>query len=245
MILIVNKAKLKLIAGFILWSLLVCALVFYKHYATECSLQELSVAIDPGHGGVDSGTKDGYGNFEKAINLDIALHLRTQLSQGGLKVVMTRETDTDLASFMIGKTGRHRRDLLGRIRTARDKRCRYLISIHCDWSPQQGRCGASVFYNSSSPESEKLAGSIQEELNQILKKPGRVAPGRYFILRQKEITGVLVETGFLSNPDEARLLRNQDYQKQLALAIAKGILKICHPDLVSEPKNEAKIPDLK
>ena len=198
---------------------------------TQGVLGRLTVVIDPGHGGVDGGTADNQGNLEKNINLEIALKIRRQLRQSGLRVVMTRDRDIDLAPFMMGRKGRHRRDLMGRINKALSARSFALVSIHCDYSEEPGKQGAVVFYNYHSQAGKELAGLIQEELNLIQERMGKIAPGRFLIIRQKAITGVLVEVGFLSNRIEAGKLQTDHYQEQLAVAISKGILRYCRKTL--------------
>lgn len=190
------------------------------------------IVIDPGHGGVDGGTSDEQGVLEKEINLAVALRIRDYLKQSGVNVVLTRTTDTDLSPFVPGKTGRHRRDLSARIKKAKEVKGLFLVSIHCDWSADKKRRGAVVFYNPNSSTGKKLAATIQEELNKIQAVPQKEVPGRYFIITQSGVTGVLVETGFLSHPEEAGLLRNPVYQDRLARAVAAGILRLCREQAV-------------
>ena len=198
---------------------------------TQGVLGKLTVVIDPGHGGVDGGTADSQGNLEKHINLRIALKISKQLRQSGLRVIMTRNRDMDLAPFLAGRKGRHRRDLMGRINKALAAWCFALISIHCDYSVDSRKQGAVVFYNYHSETSKEISGLIQEELNLVQEKAGKIAPGKYLIIRQKAITGVLVEVGFLSNRIDAGKLQTDQYQEQLAAAISKGILRYCRKSL--------------
>ncbi len=198
---------------------------------TQGNLRKLTVVIDPGHGGVDGGTADYQGNLEKSINLKIVLKIRNQLRQSGLRVLLTRNRDTDLARFLAGRKGRHRRDLMARINKALSARCFSLVSIHCDYSQDPRKQGAVVFYNYLSGASKEIAGLIQEELNLVQERAGVIAPGKYLIIRQKAITGVLVEVGFLSNQVDAGKLQSDRYQEQLAIAISKGILRYCRKTL--------------
>lgn len=205
--------------------------LLFQTTKTEGVLGKLTVTLDPGHGGVDGGASDQQGNLEKNINLKIALKVRRQLQQSGIRVVLTRDRDTDLAPFIMGRTGRHRRDLLGRINKALAARSFCLVSIHCDSSIDTGKQGAVVFYNYHSESSKELAGFIQEELNLVQDKPGDIASGKYFIIRQKALTGVLVEVGFLSNPNDAIKLQTDQYQELLAGAISRGVLRYCRKTL--------------
>ena len=118
---------------------------------------------------------------------------------------MTREEDTELAPYQPGRGGRHRRDLTARIERARSAKALYLVSIHCDWSTAPTRRGMVAFYYYRNPVGKNLALSIQEELNKIQPQPQKAAPGKYFLLEQPGINGVIVEVGFLSHPEEAAL----------------------------------------
>lgn len=229
MVIILSKPMVRLI---LLIAAIICVGMsyicwYFESFWTQGSLSRLTLLIDPGHGGVDGGAQDDHGNLEKHINLAIGLKVREQLKASGIHIVMTREEDTDLAPFRIGQRGRHRRDLMARIEKARSNNCLFLVSIHCDASVETKRRGAFVFYNYLSAESKELAQTIQQELNQLQQRQFKAAPGKYLIIRQPGITGVLIEVGFLSNPEEAALLQQEEYQSKLALAIAKGILQYC------------------
>jgi N-acetylmuramoyl-L-alanine amidase len=237
-IIIISREKIWLLLGgllFAITSLSIYTALFTDVWKVQSSLSELRVLIDPGHGGVDGGAKDSQGNLEKQINLKIALYLRDHLRQSGLHVVLTRETDIDLAPFSLLERGRHRRDLLARIHKARDNKCLLLISIHCDWSKDPHQQGAKVFYHIQSSTGRRLAEVIQRELNTLQQISNRASSGEFFIIKQQGVNGVIVEVGMLSNFNEAKMLQNQNYQEQLALAIAKGILEFCCNYLPKEP----------
>jgi N-acetylmuramoyl-L-alanine amidase len=224
-IVFLSKNELRFL-GFLLAIGCLIGMIAYQWRTTivQGLVRQLTVVIDPGHGGVDGGAQDCHGNLEKDINLAIGRHVAAQLRQSGLGVVLTRQTDTDLAPFCSGHKGRHRRDLLRRIKIARRHRCPFLVSIHCDASTESHKTGAFVFYNWRSSQSKKLADAIQRELNQVQKQSGKIAPGKYFVIRQEGITGVLVEVGYLTNPREGRMLQDPGYQAAMGLAIAKGIM---------------------
>ncbi|HEY8462962.1 MAG TPA: N-acetylmuramoyl-L-alanine amidase [Bacillota bacterium] len=197
----------------------------WQNFQTQGNLNRLTVVIDPGHGGVDGGAHDQHGNLEKDINLRIGLQIAKQLRESGLRVVMTRQTDIDLAPFRSGQRGRHLRDLLRRVEIALKAKSLFFVSIHCDYSRDTRKRGASVFFNWRSPASKGLAEAIQTEINQLQTGAQKIAPGKYRVIREGGVTGVLVEAGYLSNPKEALLLQNRSYQARLGLAIARGILK--------------------
>ena len=198
-------------------------------------LKQATVLIDPGHGGIDGGTQDAQGHLEKEINLAIGLKIRDYLRQSGVNAVMTREDDRELAPYVPGRSGRHRRDLNSRIEKAKKVKALFLVSIHCDWSTDPKRRGMVVFYYHRNPAGKKLAEAIQEELNRIQPVPQQAAPGRYFLLEQPEVTGVIIEVGFLSHPEEAVLLRQPEYQNKIAFHIARGILRALPAFLPDQP----------
>ncbi len=214
-----------------LWGLLGLALgisilvVGFNHYREAFTrIGELTVVIDPGHGGVDSGTQDHLGNPEKDYNLKIGLELNEVLRQSGLRTILTRDQDIPLEPFT-GRPGRHRRDLLARLQKAKESRSLFLVSLHCDWSKDRSKAGATVFYNHHSQSSKELALIVQEELNRVQTRPRKAAPGKYLIIRERGISGVLVEVGFLSNPEEVARLLDAGYRRQLVQAMVIGILK--------------------
>lgn len=204
---------------FILWSM-----ALTDKY---CSIHQLTVLIDPGHGGIDPGSQDSRGFLEKDINLAICLKICTKLRQSGLNIVLTRTTDTDLAPFSPGKYGRHRRDLEERTKKARESGSKFFVSIHCNWSKDHHKSGSCVFYNPHFSKSKNLADIIQNELNIQHQQSTIAAPGNFFILKQSNIIAVLIEVGFLSNPSEANRLQDDGYRDFLATAISKGILIGC------------------
>jgi N-acetylmuramoyl-L-alanine amidase len=210
-----------------LFFLLAAGFFYVSHRSVLGRLSRLTVIIDPGHGGVDGGAGDSRGNLEKEINLQIGLRIWRQLRQSGLNAIMTRETDTDLAPFRSGKGGRHRRDLLRRIEIARQNKALFFVSIHCDSSTATRKQGAFVFFNWRSTDSKGLAAAIQNEINQVQSKPGRIAPGKYLVIRHNGVTGVLVEVGYLSNREEAVRLQSRSYRERLGLAVSRGILNYC------------------
>ncbi|ADI02941.1 N-acetylmuramoyl-L-alanine amidase CwlD [Syntrophothermus lipocalidus] len=186
------------------------------------------IVIDPGHGGIDPGAVGRNGTLEKDVNLEISRRLATYLGQAGAVVVMTRETDNDLADsgFEGSLIERKRQDLARRAAKAQEVKADMFISIHCnaDFSPRWS--GAQVFYCPTSEESRHIAISIQQELRRILGNTNREAkPAVYFITEKTSMPAVILEVGFLSNPQEEFLLADKAYQARLAYAIFSGIVK--------------------
>ncbi|MBS4007582.1 MAG: N-acetylmuramoyl-L-alanine amidase [Clostridium sp.] len=183
-----------------------------------------TVVIDPGHGGYDPGVwRDKL--EEKTVALNIALILRDYLQATGARVVMTRETDRDL--LVLPTAGaKKKRDMQNRLKIITDAEPSLLISIHVNATRDSRWHGAQVFFKSGCEGAKLLAGMIQHELSRVLTNTTRQAQsGDYFILNEVQIPAVLVETGFISNPQEAQLLKQPEYQSKLAWAIYLAVLK--------------------
>jgi len=186
------------------------------------------VAIDAGHGGPDGGAVSKDGVVEKDIALAIARHIRDYLQQAGAIVVMTREGDQDLAST--GERSLSKRkteDLLKRVELVERSKADMMVSIHLNSIPSPKWRGAQTFYYPSNEEGKKLAGFIQQEVKLNLKNTDREpnTEEQFYLLKTLRIPAVLVEVGFLSNPEEARQLADPNYQKRMAEAIYRGILR--------------------
>ncbi len=214
--------------GFTFW--------FYQIGLEDEYIQTLSwvvsskkIVIDPGHGGIFPGKVSANNIKEKEINLEIAKQLAEILSESGAMVVMTRNTDTDLVGTDVQGSllQKQRIDLQNRVKLARDYNADIFISIHCNSIPSERWSGAQTFFEPGDVESEQLAKCIQNELIQQLKNTKRQAIQRKdtFLFNELDIPTVIVECGFLSNPKEARLLTEPEYQYRLAYAIYSGIVK--------------------
>ena len=186
------------------------------------------IFLDPGHGGMDGGAVSREGLVEKEVALAISIYLRDLLQQAGALVLMTRETDMDLATEEDRRLGRSKvEDLKNRINQINTSDADFLISIHLNSIPSPRWRGAQTIYHPEKEENRLMAELIQEELIQQLQNTTRKARANQdiFILRHANLPSVLVEVGFLSNPIEADLLATADYQKKVAAAIYTGIIR--------------------
>lgn len=182
------------------------------------------ILIDPGHGESDPGMIGIDGLEEKGINLEISLLLREQLKQRGYSVVMTRESDRGL--YDASSQNKKAQDMQRRVAMISEEKPLLSVSIHQNSYQDQRVYGPQVFYYESSVEGKKLAQSIQSNLNTSLQiAHAREVKGNtsYYLLKRSEGTLVIVECGFLTNPDDAKKLQQQDYQEKVAEAIADGI----------------------
>lgn len=185
------------------------------------------IVVDAGHGGPDPGAVSAKGVLEKDINLNIAQSLRNYLQQSGAYVVMTRESDTDLANG--GTPGLRKRkveDLHARVQIIKETEPNLVISIHLNSMPSPRWSGAQTFYHPALEQSEQLAVIIQRQLIDDLRNTTRAAKqtSDIYVLKAAHVPAVLVEAGFLSNPAEAELLNDRAYQERLAASIYRGVL---------------------
>lgn len=194
------------------------------------------VVIDPGHGGIDPGTRSKAGALEKDIVLQIAQKLETKLNSYAVYTILTRTTDTDLAPEVRGPLiTRKREDLNRRAQMVKEHNADLLVSIHANSFPESKWSGAQTFYYAENGLSRVLAEAIQDSLVKNLGPNTRKAkPGDFRILRESKVPSAMVEVGFLSNPKEANLLSDPTYQDKLAEAIAKGIIEFFMVDQTSK-----------
>lgn len=190
--------------------------------ALSWAIADKLIVIDPGHGGTDPGAVGRSGTLEKEIVLEVAKRLEAQLSLGGAVVLLTRETDTDLCPGSFNK----REDLTNRVNIANKAKADIYIGIHANKFPQSRYRGAQTFGMTGSPASKLLAETVQSELIRVLGNTNRAAKHEdFFTNRLTKMPSVIVEIGFLSNPEEEYLLSQPNYQSKMAYAIYAGIVK--------------------
>ncbi|WP_096155934.1 MULTISPECIES: N-acetylmuramoyl-L-alanine amidase CwlD [Bacillus] len=185
------------------------------------------IILDPGHGGPDGGAVGG-DILEKDVALQVSLYLRDYLQEQGAFVLMTRETDVDLADPTTkGYSRRKIEDLRKRVEMVNHSNGDMFISLHLNAIPSPKWRGAQTFYYRSLEDNERLAKFIQDELRTNLGNTDRSAKSinGIYLLKHANIPGALVEVGFLSNASERELLRSEEYQKALAGSIYNGIMR--------------------
>ncbi|THF79191.1 N-acetylmuramoyl-L-alanine amidase CwlD [Cohnella fermenti] len=197
------------------------------------------IALDAGHGGADGGAESRSGIIEKDINLAIVNYLRDYLQQAGAIVVLTREGDYDLADKGVkGYSKRKTEDLLTRVQLIEGRKADLALSIHMNSVPSPNWSGAQSFYFSGREESVRLATVIQREIRESLANTNRTAikNDKVYLLKTLTMPTALIEIGFLSHPEEARLLADEEYQKKVATALYRGILRYASgEDRASKP----------
>lgn len=183
------------------------------------------IIIDVGHGGSDPGKVSGDGTKEKDLNLEIAKYLRDYLIAQDFIVYLDRENDSDLASS--GASSKKNSDLRNRVAFFSEKKGDCVISIHQNSFPEASSHGAQVFYYGKSDDGKEMANYIQNSLLKMDSTNKREAKANdsYYILTKSKMPVVIVECGFLSNPEETANLKDSSYQKQLAYSICVGFCK--------------------
>ncbi len=180
-----------------------------------------SICLDPGHGGSDTGAIGPTGTLEKDNTLAIALLLREKLENNGAKVVMTRDSDRNVAypDALAGE------ELGARVDIANDNKVDIFISIHNDTFTNPHSAGATT-YHYGDIESIRLAGCVQKKLVDHLGTKNRGCRyASFYVIRYTEMTAALVEAGFISNPEEELLMASADGRMNAAQALFEGIVQ--------------------
>ena len=182
------------------------------------------IVIDPGHGGEDGGAVAADGTCEKDINLYIAKCVYGILTSAGFECTLTRSGDVML-SDAAGST-RKMRDLRQRVQATEGKDCIF-VSIHQNKFPQQSCRGTQVYYSGNDPGSEALARTVADSVKKYLqpdnKREIKRAGAEIFVLDRCTVPAILIECGFLSNPEEFEKLKTEEYKKTLACTIAASV----------------------
>lgn len=181
-----------------------------------------TIVIDPGHGGVDGGATSCTGVLESKFNLEISKRLNDLLQFLGHHTIMIRTED--ISVYTEGDTIARKKmsDLKERVRVINQTENAVLLSIHQNTFPDGKYSGAQVFYagtNGSQHIAKELQMAFVSHLNPGSHRQEKKSSGIY-LLEHINCPGVLIECGFLSNPEEEGRLRNIDYQKKLCAVIA-------------------------
>lgn len=238
MFIVLRKDHLTLAA--LLLALVVAVSIFGISYNPKSKIAsavngKACVILDAGHGGEDPGAvSDNLKICEKDINLVIAKKVQALLEKEGIKVMMTRTEDTlNYPEGTTGYTAKRKADLLTRKATIDSSDASLAVSVHLNKFPQTQYWGAQTFYPHKSPESQKLAEDIQGQI----KKTADSQNNRSALVRGKpddlpivlfadlKKPTVVVECGFLSNPEDEQRLNSDEYQQKMAVSIKDGILQ--------------------
>ncbi len=205
---------------------IVCFSALSVRAVNEEAPSKIRVVIDAGHGGVDGGVLGvKTGVKESDLNLKVSFKLEELFLSAGFDVVMTRRSDAGL--YGMATKNLKRKDMEKRREVIKKAKPDLVISVHMNKYSVQTRRGAQVFYKNSSEQGKILAKSIQESFN-VMPEASRscsALTGDYYILNCTEYPSVIVECGFLSNPEDEALLVTESYRENIAYAIFKGAIE--------------------
>ncbi|MGN0948299.1 MAG: N-acetylmuramoyl-L-alanine amidase, partial [Megasphaera sp.] len=190
-----------------------------KTYSLTKGLQGKTIAIDPGHGGSDSGALGAYSK-EKDVTLAISKKVASLLSAAGANVVMTRTTDVDVYAPYDGAV----EELQARCNIANAAKADVFVCIHIDSFDSPSAGGVTAYYNSKTPYDYGLANYIHLQNMKATNFPDRgVKTANFYVLLHTNMPATLLELGFISNPGEERALNSDAQQQNFAESIVKGL----------------------
>lgn len=186
-------------------------------------LNGITIVLDAGHGGRDGGSVGVNGTIEKEINLEYAKALKEKLILSGYSVAMTRKTDDGLYDTF----ARNKKisDMNARMKIIKKANPNLVISIHMNSFSDSSARGAMTYYRVDDEASKTVGDLIQKSLHTYCgARFDSSKVGDYFMVNCSYYTSVLVECGFLSNPEEERLLNTKEYKNKFVDAVYNGIL---------------------
>ena len=212
-----NKYKLLIIICFFLFSI---SLPKVTAVVKNLNLLGKTIVLDAGHGGVDAGAQNNQIK-EKEINLTLVKKLEQELTSRGAIVYLTRETDKDLSTTTIN---RKRNDLYNRAKYINDISPDMYISVHLNATTSSAWKGLQIFYTNKNKENKSIAETITNYLkNNISNVRDIKQDNTYYMYKHIKYPGILIEAGFISNPNENFLLRQETYQNKLITLIADSV----------------------
>ena len=205
-----------------------CSFIRYYEQREAVSKTDYSsrytVVIDAGHGGKDDGTHGVDGYPEKNINLAIALALYDFLSVCGINCVLIRNGDYE---FYKAGEKRIKSDLYNRLDFINSIDNSVLISIHQNHFEDEAQWGTQIWYSANTEESKLMADSILETVKSLIqpenKRSNKESDSSYYLLYKASVPSVMVECGFMSNKKENSLLKQDEYQRDMAFCIMSGV----------------------
>jgi N-acetylmuramoyl-L-alanine amidase len=200
-----------------------------KNLIIQVSAKEKPVIIiDAGHGGEDCGAIGVSGVFEKDLNLQISQKLSEYAKSAGYVVIQTREDDRLLYKDEENIKGfRKIYDLKNRVAIANSYENAIFVSIHMNSYGSEDCQGLHVYYSPKSSQSRRLADCVQSYVvsNLQQKNKRKIKEGSdIYVLENSNVPAILIECGFVSNPEECKKLSEKEYQKELSFSILCGII---------------------
>ncbi|MCL5986741.1 MAG: N-acetylmuramoyl-L-alanine amidase [Actinobacteria bacterium] len=226
----------KTISLFILLSVFVSVL-FISGLANAQEGQPIIITVDPGHGGGDPGATGPSGLTEKEVNLDIALQLKGLLEANGYAVVMTRADDSNPS-------------LESRVAVANSSGATLFVSVHNNAFTNPEANGTETWYT---PSQSALSGALAKSVlggvvDAIGLRRRGVKEGNLYVTKNTIMPSVLVESAFITNPNEENLLKDAGFRGLIAAGIFNGIINfLSSADLsaiTNAPTQSQPLPDI-
>lgn len=222
-----NKKSVPLII--LSFSIVFATILSLRTIPTFSHTSPYTVVLDAGHGEPDGGAVGIGGTIEKDINLKITLKLQEVLENRGVRVILTRSDDNSICDK--SATTLHEKkvsDMKKRRDIINNSGADLFISIHMNSFSNAKSNGLHVFYARNHPESEPLASLIQDSIAQLTGAKThavKTASDSLYLMKNPTPPSILVECGFISNPQEEKLLNTDEYQSKIAFSIADAIIK--------------------
>ena len=188
----------------------------------KTTLIDFTVVIDAGHGGIDGGVVGVDGVKESTLNLAYSRQLGEIFERSGFNVVYTRKTEGGL--YGLPTNGFKLRDMKKRKEIIDKARPNLLISVHMNKFRQSTRTGPQVFYQEGKEQGQTLAESLQRVFNDFTGNSHQAIAGDFYVCRETSCPAVIVECGFLSNPDECAELQTDSYREMICNFIFNGVM---------------------
>ena len=183
--------------------------------------------VDPGHGGEDPGAVGIGGLLEKDLNLSVSGKIASLLEFEGYTVVMTREDDSLLYS-KDAPGGKKSQDLRSRLEFEKKYPDGVFISVHMNKFPFEYCRGVQVYYSDNNPESRVIAEGLMKSVKAYIQPENnreiKAADSSIYILNNIKIPAVLIECGFISNFDEAKLLQTDEYRSIISAVFSYSVI---------------------
>ena len=210
--------------------------------SAETSDSAFTVIVDAGHGGEDGGAIGKSGALEKDVNLQFALKVNEYLSFFGINTCMARTEDKSIGDESLSTI--HERkvsDIRARLALMDMFENSIYLSIHQNEFTQSYVHGTQVFYSPNSEESKRLATVIQKTVCSLTQPDNTKVPKEsgtnIYVLYNATKPACLCECGFMSNPEEEKLLLSEDYQRKFSLALSFSVLNY----LIAEENNGTEV----
>ncbi len=183
----------------------------------------ITILLDAGHGGRDGGSVGVNGTIEKEINLQYTLLLKQKLSKVGYRVELTRKNDDGLYSEFA--QNKKLSDMKARFDIIKKTNPNLVISIHMNSFKNKNASGATTYYRKDDSASQAVGDLVQKSLQTNCNaKYSHSKVGDYYILNCSHYTSILIECGFISNPEEENLLNTSAYKEKFTDAVIQGLL---------------------